>query len=92
MSDGRKRILIPFTGRKRRKAWNKTKEKHDKIQLKQTRDHIKKWNGQNNFQTVNMHFTMVMKVITMKMINSSSCWKVLPKVASKQFYQLFYKN
>ena len=27
MPDGSKRILNPFTGRKRRKAWNKTKEK-----------------------------------------------------------------
>ena len=28
MSDGRKLILIPFTGRKKRKAWNKTREKY----------------------------------------------------------------
>ena len=28
MSDGRKRILSPFTGRKKRKAWNKTEEKY----------------------------------------------------------------
>ena len=28
MSDGRKRILSPFTGRKKRKAWNKTGEKY----------------------------------------------------------------
>ena len=28
MSDGRKLILSPFTGRKKRKAWNKTREKH----------------------------------------------------------------
>ena len=28
MSDGRKRILSPFTGRKKRKAWYKTKEKY----------------------------------------------------------------
>ena len=27
MSGGRKRILSPFTGRKKRKAWNKTREK-----------------------------------------------------------------
>ena len=27
MSDGRKRILSPFTGCKIRKAWNRTKEK-----------------------------------------------------------------
>ena len=28
MSDGRKRILSPFTGRKKRKAWNKAEEKY----------------------------------------------------------------
>ena len=28
MSDGRKLILSPFTGRKKRKAWNKTKQKY----------------------------------------------------------------
>ena len=28
MSDGRKRILSPFIGRKKRKAWNKTREKY----------------------------------------------------------------
>ena len=27
MLDGRKRILRPFTGRKKQKAWNKTREK-----------------------------------------------------------------
>ena len=28
MSDGRKQILSPFTGRKKRKAWDKTREKY----------------------------------------------------------------
>ena len=28
MSDSRKLILSPFTGRKKRKAWNKTREKY----------------------------------------------------------------
>ena len=28
MSGGRKRILSPFTGRKKRKAWNKTRGKY----------------------------------------------------------------
>ena len=31
MSDIRKQIMSPFTGRKSQKAWNETKEKHDKI-------------------------------------------------------------
>ena len=43
MSDGCKRILSPFTGRKKRKAWDKTREKYtsikkDKIQLKKPGD------------------------------------------------------
>ena len=28
MPDGCKRILSPFTGQKKRKAWNKTREKN----------------------------------------------------------------
>ena len=28
MPDGCKRILSPFTGRKKQKAWNKTREKY----------------------------------------------------------------
>ena len=40
MSGGRKRILSPFTGRKKRKAWNKTKEKY-----------IPKERGQNSAET-----------------------------------------
>ena len=28
MPDGRKLILSPFAGRKKRKAWNKTREKY----------------------------------------------------------------
>ena len=47
MSDGCKQILSPFTGRKNRKAWNKTKEKYMPVQ--QIRDHITKRNGQENF-------------------------------------------
>ena len=43
MSDGRKRIMSPFTGSKKRKAQNKTKEKYMPVQ--QTWDHITKRNG-----------------------------------------------
>ena len=46
MSDGRKQILSPFTGREKRKAWNKTKEKY--VPVQQTGDHITKRNGQEN--------------------------------------------
>ena len=84
MSDDSKRILNPFTGPKKRKAWNKTKEKY--LPVQQTGDNIAKRNGQENFQTVKVHFTMVMKVIMvmrviMKIMNSSSYWRVLPTAA-----------
>ena len=35
MPDGRKRVLTPFTGRKKRKAWNKTGEKYMPIKRRQ---------------------------------------------------------
>ena len=36
MSDGRKLILSPFTGRKKRKAWNKAREKYMPVKRRQT--------------------------------------------------------
>ena len=62
-------------------------KKKDKIQLKQT-DDITKRNCQKNFQTSKVHFTMVMKMIMtmrviMKIMNSSSYWRVLLIVATK---------
>ena len=35
MSDSRKQILSPFTGRKKRKAWNKTREKYIPVKRRQ---------------------------------------------------------
>ena len=35
MSDGRKLILSPFTGPKKRKAWNKTREKYMPVKIRQ---------------------------------------------------------
>ena len=35
MSDGGKLILSPFTGRKKRKAWNKTTEKYMPVKRRQ---------------------------------------------------------
>ena len=48
MSAGRKRIMSPFAKRKKRKTWNKTKEKYMPVQ--QTGDHITKRNGQRIFR------------------------------------------
>ena len=47
MSDGRKLILSPFTGLKKRKAWNKTRQKYTPEERRQNlaetdRDHITK--------------------------------------------------
>ena len=36
MSDGRKLILSPFTGRKERKVWNKTREKYMPVKRRLT--------------------------------------------------------
>ena len=36
MSDGRKLILSPFTGGKKRKAWSKTREKYVPVKRRQT--------------------------------------------------------
>ena len=41
------------------------RQKEDKIQLKQTMDHITKRNSKKNFQSAKVHFTMLMKVIMM---------------------------
>ena len=38
MPDSRKRILGPFTGRKKRKAWNKTREKYMPVKRRQSLD------------------------------------------------------
>ena len=35
MSDGRRQILGPFTGRQKRKAWNKTGEKYMPVEIRQ---------------------------------------------------------
>ena len=40
MYDGRKRNLSPFMGCKKRRAWNKTREKYVPV-----KNHIKKMNG-----------------------------------------------
>ena len=39
MSDGPKLVLSPFTGREKRKAWNKTREKDMLVKRRQTETH-----------------------------------------------------
>ena len=38
MPDGRIQILSPFTGRKKQKAWNKTREKYMPVKRRQNLD------------------------------------------------------
>ena len=49
MSDGRKRILSPFTRYKKQKAWNKIREKYMPVKRRKNavtkRDHVTKTNG-----------------------------------------------
>ena len=50
MSDGCKLILIPFTGRKRRKAWNKTREKYMPLKRRQIRTDRESYNNKEDGQ------------------------------------------
>ena len=64
MPDDLKQILSPIAGHKKAKAWNQTREKYMPVKRRQNLtngDHFTQRNGQNNFQTVKVHFTMVMK-------------------------------
>ena len=95
MSDGRKRILSPFSGCKKWKAWNKAREKY--MSLKRRKNLAESDRGSYYKETAKVHFTMVMKVITMmrvimNIMNSSSYRRVLPIVSTKQFHQFLYKN
>ena len=72
MSEGRKRILSPFTGCRKRKAW-KTRETYMPLKrrlglAKTDRGSYYKEDGQINFQTVKVHFTIVMKVNDVRVI------------------------
>ena len=42
MPDGRKRIRVPFTGRKKRKAWNETRVKYMPVKRRQNLAEIDK--------------------------------------------------
>ena len=53
MSDGCKLILSPFTGLKKQKAWNKTREKYMRVKRRQTEtdrgSYYNKGDGQKYF-------------------------------------------
>ena len=67
MSDGCKIILSPFTGRKKREAWNKTREKYMPVKRRQIEtdrgSYYNKEDGQKYFQMVKVHFSMLMKLM-----------------------------
>ena len=93
MSDGRKRILSPFTGCKKRKAWNKTSEKYMPVKRKQNlaetdrgsyykEERLEEFlDSKGAFYSVN-ESDMMMRVI-MKIMDSSSYRRVLPIVPTK---------
>ena len=88
MSDGRKRILSPFTRCKKRKAWNKTREKRRQTLVETGRgSYYKKKrleefvDSKGVFYNVN-ESDMMMRVI-IKIMDSSSYRRVLPIVATK---------
>ena len=88
MSDGRKRILSPFTRCKKLKAWNKTREKRRQTLVETGRgSYYKKkrleelLDSKGVFYNVN-ESDMMMRVI-IKIMDSSSYRRVLPIVATK---------
>ena len=92
-----KRILSPFTGRKKRKTWSKTSVKYMPAQRRQNLAETDKRNSQKNFQTVKVDFTMAMKVIViMRVSNENNEQQQLPRVllidATKQSQNFFYRK
>ena len=66
MADGGKLILSPFPRHKKRKAWNKTREKYILVKRRQIEtDRGSNYNKEDRWnycQMVKVHFSMVMKV------------------------------
>ena len=74
MSGGRKQILSPFTGCKNRKACNKTRIKYMPNERRQNlaeKDRGSYYNQEEwleEFSDDKLHFTMVIKVMVVKMM------------------------
>ena len=93
MSDGRKRILSPFTGRKKWKAWNKAREKYMPLKRRQNlaetdrgsyykEERLEEFlDSKGAFYNVNE--SDIMMIVIMKIMGSSSYRRVLPIVATK---------
>ena len=107
MSDGRKRILSPFTGRKKRKAWNKTGEKYMSEESRQNlaetdrgsycnqEEQLEKfldnkdgfYNGSESNDSDNYD-----QIYKENNEQQQRYLRVLPIIATKQYYRFFYKN
>ena len=88
MSDGRKRILSPFTRCKKRKAWNKTREKRRQNLAETGRGSYYKKKRLEEFLDskgafYNVNESDIMMIVIMKIMGSSSYRWVLPIVATK---------
>ena len=91
MAEGRKRILIPFTGRRKRKAW-KTRETYIPLKRRWSLAEIDRGSYYkeeciDKFLDSKGAFTVVMKVndliVIIKIMNSISYRRGLPIIASK---------
>ena len=93
MSDGRKQILSPFTGCKKRKAWNKIREKYMSVKR---RENLAETDRGSYYKEEQWKKFLDSKVVfynvnesgnddesIMKIMNSSSYQWVLPIVATK---------
>ena len=90
MPDGCKQILSPFTGRKKQKAWIKTRKKYMPLKNLPETDrwsyYKAEWleeflHSKGPFYSGNKIIIMIR--VIMKIVNSSSYWMVLPIVATK---------
>ena len=92
MSGGCKRILSPFTGRKKRKARNKIREKY---MPEERRKNLAKTDMGSYYQsrgmvgrilrTIKVHFTMVLKVMIVIMVMR------ITGIITKTEEQMFFK-
>ena len=95
MSDGCKRILSFFTGHRKRKAWNKTREKYKPVKRRQNLAgtdrrscyNKEEWleeflDGKSAFYNDSMVVILMIRII-MKIMISSSYRRVFPIVATK---------
>ena len=102
MYDDRKRILSPFTGCKKRKAWNKTREKYmpvkrrQKIQLKQTGSYYKEERLEEFLDSKGAFYNVNESDNDDESYNENNGQQELPEGFANSHYRIvtpiFYKN